>query len=113
MPGSCNVFTILRTKKEGKIRFLINFLRRTKRKIKVFFVYIKWLFTDHSAYWGDHDTGIPLEDMDALVRVLYPDVIEFFSTPEGKQQYMEWKTKKEAVEKMKLVEIKQLKKMAK
>lgn len=78
---------------------MLNFLRRIKRKINVFCIYLKWLSEDNTAYWGNHDTGIPLEDMDALVRALYPDVLAFFSTPEGKKQFIEWKAKKEAKEK--------------
>ena len=40
---------------------------------------------------NDHGTGIPYHEVDALARVLLPDMQEFFRTEEGRREYEEWK----------------------
>lgn len=35
--------------------------------------------------------GIPQHEIESLARMLYPDIVEFFNSPEGIKEYEEWK----------------------
>ena len=44
---------------------------------------------------NDHGTGIPLHEVEALARVLLPEIQKFFESKEGQREYAEWKAKNE------------------
>ena len=39
----------------------------------------------------DYGTGIPKHEIDALARLLLPEIRAFFASEEGQQEYAEWK----------------------
>ena len=39
----------------------------------------------------DYGTGIPKHEIESLARCLLPEIQRFFETPEGKQEFEEWK----------------------
>ena len=39
----------------------------------------------------DYETGIPKNEIESLARCLLPEIQRFFETPEGKQEFEEWK----------------------
>lgn len=40
---------------------------------------------------NDYGTGIPQHEIDALARLLLPDIEAFFASEEGQREYAEWK----------------------
>lgn len=40
---------------------------------------------------SDYGTGIPVHEVEALARVLLPEIQAFFESEEGKREFMEWK----------------------
>ena len=40
---------------------------------------------------SDHGTGIPLHEVEALARVLLPEIQKFFESEEGQKEFQEWK----------------------
>ena len=40
---------------------------------------------------NDYGTGIPLHEVEALARVLLPEVQKFFESEEGQKEFREWK----------------------
>ena len=40
---------------------------------------------------SDHGTGIPLHEVEALARVLLPEIQKFFESEEGQKEFREWK----------------------
>ena len=40
---------------------------------------------------NDHGTGIPLHEVEALARVLLPEIQKFFDSEEGQREFREWK----------------------
>ena len=44
---------------------------------------------------NDHGTGIPLHEVEALARILLPQIQAFFESEEGKKEFAEWKEKRE------------------
>ena len=61
-----------------------------------------WLFHDKS---GEYKLGscLPKHEIEAIVRTFYPAIVKFFESEEGRQEFEEWKSKKniEAIEKNK------------
>ena len=43
---------------------------------------------------NDYGTGIPLHEVEALARILLPQIQTFFESEEGKKEFEDWKTKK-------------------
>ena len=43
---------------------------------------------------NDYGTGIPLHEVEALARVLLPEIQKFFESEEGQQEYRAWKARK-------------------
>lgn len=43
---------------------------------------------------NDHGTGIPLHEVEALARILLPQIQAFFESEEGKREFAEWKAGK-------------------
>ena len=39
----------------------------------------------------DYGTGIPLHEVEALARVLLPEIRKFFESEEGQREFEEWK----------------------
>ena len=39
----------------------------------------------------DYGTGIPKHEIEALVRVLFPEIQKFFESEDGKREFEEWK----------------------
>lgn len=39
----------------------------------------------------DHGTGIPYHEVEALARVLLPEIQSFFESVEGQKEFAEWK----------------------
>ena len=44
---------------------------------------------------NDHGTGIPYHEVEALARVLLPEIQAFFESEEGQQEFAEWKAQEE------------------
>lgn len=42
---------------------------------------------------NDYGTGIPYHEVEALARVLLPEIQAFFESEEGQREYSEWKAK--------------------
>ncbi|WP_202620962.1 hypothetical protein [Pseudoflavonifractor sp. 524-17] len=40
---------------------------------------------------NDHGTGIPLHEVEALARVLLPEIQKFFESEEGQREFRKWK----------------------
>lgn len=40
---------------------------------------------------NDYGTGIPLHEVEALARVLLPEMQKFFESEEGQRDFREWK----------------------
>ena len=45
---------------------------------------------------NDYGTGIPYHEVEALARVLLPEILAFFESEEGQREYAEWKAKQQA-----------------
>ena len=45
---------------------------------------------------NDYGTGIPNHEVEALARVLLPEILAFFESEEGQREYAEWKVQQEA-----------------
>ena len=43
----------------------------------------------------DYGTGIPKHEIESLARCLLPEIIKFFESEEGKQEFEQWKAAKE------------------
>ena len=44
---------------------------------------------------NDHGTGIPLHEVEALARILLPQIQAFFESEEGQTEFAEWKANQE------------------
>lgn len=44
---------------------------------------------------NDYGTGIPLYAVEALARVLLPEMQKFFESEEGQREFREWKEKRQ------------------
>ncbi|MDE6456022.1 MAG: hypothetical protein K2L38_09000 [Dysosmobacter sp.] len=42
---------------------------------------------------NDYGTGIPKHEVDALARVLLPEIQAFFESEEGQKEFAEWKAR--------------------
>jgi hypothetical protein len=42
---------------------------------------------------SDHGTGIPRHEVEALARLLLPDIRAFYESEEGKREFAEWKSR--------------------
>ena len=40
---------------------------------------------------SDHGTGSPIHEVEALARVLLPEIQKFFESEEGQKEFQEWK----------------------
>ena len=40
---------------------------------------------------NDYGTGIPLHEVEVLVRVLLPEIQKFFESKEGQREFRSWK----------------------
>jgi len=40
---------------------------------------------------NDYGTGIPLHEVEALARILLPEIQKFFESEEGQREFAEWK----------------------
>ena len=47
---------------------------------------------------NDYGTGIPLHEVEALARVLLPEIQAFFESEEGQREFAEWKAQKQTQE---------------
>ena len=45
---------------------------------------------------NDYGTGIPVHEVDALARVLLPEIQAFFESEEGQREFAEWKAEQQA-----------------
>ena len=45
---------------------------------------------------NDYGTGIPYNEVEALARILLPEIQAFFESGEGQQEFAEWKAKQQA-----------------
>ena len=45
---------------------------------------------------NDYDTRIPYHEVEALPRVLLPEIQAFFESEEGQRKFAEWKAKQQA-----------------
>ena len=45
---------------------------------------------------NDYGTGIHYHEVEALARVLLPEIQAFFESEDGQQEYAEWKAKQQA-----------------
>ena len=46
-----------------------------------------------SKFLINHGTGIPLHEVEALARILLPQIQAFFESEEGQKEFAEWKVK--------------------
>ena len=44
---------------------------------------------------SDHGTGIPLHEVEALARVLLPEIQRFFESEEGQKEFRKWKERQD------------------
>ena len=44
---------------------------------------------------NDYGTGIPYHEVEALARVLFPEIQAFFESEEGQQEFAKWKAQQE------------------
>ena len=44
---------------------------------------------------NDYGTGIPKHEIESLARCLIPEIIKFFESEEGQQEFEEWKAAQE------------------
>lgn len=47
---------------------------------------------------NDYGTGIPLHEVEALARVLLPEIQAFFESGEGQMEFAEWKKRQESMQ---------------
>lgn len=52
---------------------------------------------------NDYGTGIPYHEVEALARVLLPEIQAFFESEEGQREYTEWKAKRQTEQSEKTV----------
>ena len=52
---------------------------------------------------NDYGTGIPYHEVEALARVLLPEIQAFFESEEGQREYAEWKAKRQTEQSEKTV----------
>ena len=45
---------------------------------------------------NDYGAGIPYHEVEALARVLLPEIQAFFESEDGQREYAEWKAKQQA-----------------
>ena len=45
---------------------------------------------------NDYGTGIPYNEVEALARILLPEIQAFFESEEGQREYAEWKARHQA-----------------
>lgn len=45
---------------------------------------------------NDYGTGIPYHEVEALARVLLPEIQAFFESEEGQREFAEWKAQQQA-----------------
>lgn len=45
---------------------------------------------------NDYGTGIPKHEVEALARILLPEIQKFFESEEGKREFAEWKAQRDA-----------------
>lgn len=45
---------------------------------------------------NDYGTGIPYHEVEALARILLPEIQAFFESENGQREFAEWKTKRQA-----------------
>lgn len=45
---------------------------------------------------NDYGTGIPYHEVEALARVLLPEIQAFFESEEGQREYAVWKAQQQA-----------------
>ena len=45
---------------------------------------------------NDYGTGIPYHEVEALARVLLPEIQTFFESEEGQREFAKWKAKQQA-----------------
>ena len=50
---------------------------------------------------NDYGTSIPPHEVEALARILLPEIQAFFESEEGQREYAEWKAQHQAQEKEK------------
>jgi hypothetical protein len=50
---------------------------------------------------NDYGTGIPYHEVEALARVLLPEIQSFFESEEGQREFNEWKAQRDADQKKK------------
>ena len=48
---------------------------------------------------NDYGTGIPPHEVEALARVLLPEIQKFFESEEGQREFREWKVNQRSKEK--------------
>lgn len=44
---------------------------------------------------SDYGTGIPKHEIEALARILLPEIQKFFESEEGQREFAEWKAQQE------------------
>lgn len=53
----------------------------------------------HAKKPNDYGTGIPYHEVEALARVLLPEIQAFFESEDGQREFAEWKAKQQAEQK--------------
>ena len=50
---------------------------------------------------NDYGTGIPQHEMEALARVLLPEIEKFYASEEGQRQFTQWQAEQARIQKAK------------
>lgn len=50
---------------------------------------------------NDYGTGIPRHEVEALARILLPEIQKFFKSEEGQREFTEWKAQQETMKQTK------------
>ena len=50
---------------------------------------------------NDYGTGIPRHEVEALARILLPEIQKFFKSVEGQREFTEWKAQQETMKQTK------------
>lgn len=45
---------------------------------------------------NDYGTGIPFHEVEALARVLLPEIQAFFESEDGQREFQEWKERRDS-----------------
>lgn len=78
-------------------KFKIKIYRKQTFKEFWYHLYLS-IFHNRRAELGGRDINIPDHELEALAREILPDIIKFFKSEEGKNEFENWKKEQEVLE---------------